>query len=85
MLGVRNPKADTEGVTGYELWLNFNGIPYRFIPRSAAEITGKAETQLLSVNEAEQAVKGAKRLLIKRRGRWELSHRGQQLLDLLTH
>ena len=48
-----NPRAEKEGVAGYELALNFNGVAFELIPRAASEIKGKARFQLLSVNEAE--------------------------------
>jgi hypothetical protein len=80
-----NPKAEQEGVAGYELALNFNGLAYRVIPRAASEIKGAAKFQLLSVNEAEQRARPCGHLVTKRRGRWELQTRGLQLLELLTY
>ena len=47
-----NPRAEKEGVAGYEIALNFNGVAFELIPRAASEIKGKAKFQLLSVNEA---------------------------------
>jgi hypothetical protein len=80
-----NPKAEQEGVAGYELALNFNGLAYRLIPRAASEIKGPAKFQLLSVNEAEQQARPCGHLVTKRRGHWELHPRGLQLLELLTY
>ena len=48
-----NPRAEKEGVAGYEIALNFNGVAFELIPRAASEIKGKAKFQLLSVNEPE--------------------------------
>jgi murein DD-endopeptidase MepM/ murein hydrolase activator NlpD len=81
----RNPVADREGVAGYELTLNFNGVPYRIIPRAASELKGGGKFQLLAVNEAEEARNGCRRLIANRGGRWELTNRGEALLDLLTY
>jgi murein DD-endopeptidase MepM/ murein hydrolase activator NlpD len=80
----RNPTAEKEGAAGYELALNFNGLPYELIPRAASEIKSKARFQLLTVNAAEQQSHPCRRLLTRRGNRWELSARGTQWLDLLT-
>src|SRR4029079_17624336 len=47
-----NPRAQQEGVAGYEIALNFNALPLELIPRAASELKGKSKFQLLSVNEA---------------------------------
>lgn len=80
-----NPKAEKEGVAGYELALNFNGIAYEIIPRAASQLRGKSKIQLLSVNEAEQRRAPCGKLVIQRNGHWELTTRGINLLELLTY
>ena len=80
-----NPKAEKEGVAGYEIALNFNALAFELIPRAASEIQGKAKFQLLSVNEAEQQRKPCRRLVTKRGARWELTSRGVNALELLTY
>lgn len=80
-----NPVAAREGVAGYELVLNFTGIPIAAIPRAASEIQGKAKVQLLSVNEAEQRANPCRKLVTKRNGRWDLAPAGLNLIELLTH
>lgn len=84
MLIGPNPVAQKEGVAGYEMALNYNGIPFELIPRAASEIKGKNKYQLLSVNEAEEKKNPCRRLVTQRRGRWELAPHGINLLDLLT-
>ena len=79
-----NPVAQKEGVAGYELALNFNGLAFEVIPRAASEIKGKAKYQLLSVNEAEQKKNPCRKLVVQKGGHWELTTRGENLLDLLT-
>ena len=79
-----NPRVAPEEIVGYELVLNFNGVPFQAIPRSAAEIKGKTRLQLLSVNEPEAAGHNCRKLLAKRGARWELSNTGQLLLELLA-
>ena len=86
MLLKPNPVAEKEGIAGYELALNFNGVPFEIIPRAASEIRTKSRIHLLSVNAAEQQRRPCRRLVIKdsKSGRWQLAARGQQLLELLT-
>jgi len=80
-----NPVAAKEGIAGYELALNFNGLPFELIPRAASEIKGKTRFGLLSVNAAEYQKNPCRRLVVKRGSRWELANNGLQLLDLLTY
>ena len=80
-----NPAAEREGVAGYEIALNYNGVPFRLIPRSASEIKGKARFQLVSVNESEYQSHPCRHLVVRRNGRWELAQNGRNLLELLTY
>jgi murein DD-endopeptidase MepM/ murein hydrolase activator NlpD len=80
-----NPAAEQQGVTGYELALNFNGLPFQLTPRSAAEIKGRSRIQLLSVNAVEQERNPCRKLVTRRTGRWEVTSGGQELLDLLIY
>lgn len=81
----RNPAAEREGVAGYELALNFNGVPFEVTPRAASEIRGRSRFQLLSVNEAEERRNPCRKLVRSRGGKWELANNGLRLLDLLTY
>lgn len=80
-----NPTAEREGIAGYELALNFNGLPFELTPRAVSEIKGKARFQLLSVNAAEYQKNPCRRLVTKKGTRWELANNGLHLLDLLTY
>lgn len=80
-----NPQAQQEGVAGYEIALNFNGIPKELIPRATSELKGKEKFQLLSVNEAEAKKNPCRRLVTQRGSRWELAPRGIKALELLTY
>ena len=42
-LVLKNPKADKEGVAGYEIALNYNAVPFALLPRAASEIKGTAK------------------------------------------
>jgi peptidoglycan LD-endopeptidase LytH len=80
-----NPVAEKEGVAGYEIALNFNGVAFALIPRAASEIKGKPKFQLLSVNESEYHKNPARRLVARKGTRWELTNHGLNLLELLTY
>ena len=73
-----------EQAAGYEIALNFAGLPYELIPRAASEIKGKAPVQLISVNEAEYSRNPCRKLVRKQGSRWELTNAGQDLISLLT-
>jgi murein DD-endopeptidase MepM/ murein hydrolase activator NlpD len=80
-----NPVAAREGAAGYELRLNFNGIPIELIPRAASEIKDKASYQLVSVNQAEHDRNPCRHLVLKKTRGWELTGHGTELLGLLTY
>jgi murein DD-endopeptidase MepM/ murein hydrolase activator NlpD len=80
-----NPVAAKEGVAGYEIALNFNGVAFELIPRAASEIIGKTKYQLLSVNEPEYHKNPARRFVVKKGKHWELTTHGVNHLDLLTY
>ena len=80
----RNPVAEREGVAGYEIALDFNGVAFELIPRAASEIKGKGRFQLLSVNQDEEAKNPCRKIVVLRGGRWELGEYGIKSLELLT-
>jgi murein DD-endopeptidase MepM/ murein hydrolase activator NlpD len=84
-LVLKNPVADKEGVAGYEMVLNYNGVPFALMPRAASEIKSSAKFQLLSVNEAEQRANPCRKLVAKRGSRWQLADAGLRELELLTY
>ena len=80
-----NPRAEKEGIAGYEVALDFNALPFELIPRAASELKGTAKFQLLSVNEAEEKKNPGRKLVTQRSGRWELTSHGLHALELLTY
>ena len=84
MLVAPNPVAQKEGVAGYEISLDYNGLPFAWVPRAASEIKGPAKYRLLSVNEAEETQNPCRKLVRQVAGRWQLAPNGISLLDLLT-
>jgi peptidoglycan LD-endopeptidase LytH len=81
----RNTRADREGFAGYEIALDYNGVPFQLIPRAASEIPGQDRIQLLSVNEKEYQAHPCGKLVVKRGQRWELTAKGTQLIELIVH
>ncbi|MDB6111805.1 MAG: Peptidase [Pedosphaera sp.] len=85
LLVKSNPTTEKEGVAGYEIALDYNGVAIELIPRSASEIKGKGKFVLRSVNETEQKKNPGRRLVTQKSGRWELTSHGLNLLELLTY
>ena len=81
---LRNPRAEKEGVAGYEVALNYNGVAFALMPRAASEIKGTAKFQLLSVNEKEEKANPCRKLVVQHGGHWQLTDRGQRELELLV-
>jgi peptidoglycan LD-endopeptidase LytH len=84
-LVLKNPVADKQGVAGYEMVLNYNGVPFALMPRAASEIKSAAKFQLLSVNEAEAKANSCRKLVVQRGSRWQLGDAGLRELELLTY
>jgi peptidoglycan LD-endopeptidase LytH len=84
MLVKQGSMGHGEPVAAYEIALDFNGLPFELIPRTAAQCKGTAKFQLLSVNEAEYTKNPCRRLVTRQGTHWELGGNGLSLLDLLT-
>jgi len=84
-LVLPNSRAEKEGVAGYEIALNYNGVAFALMPRAASEIKSPARFQLLDVNAAEARANSCRRLVIERGGRWTLGPRGIEELEKLVY
>jgi murein DD-endopeptidase MepM/ murein hydrolase activator NlpD len=84
-LVLRNPVAEKEGVAGYEIALNYNGVAFALMPRAESEIKSRAKFQLLSVNEAVERANPCRKLVVQVGGRWQLANEGIRELELLTY
>jgi peptidoglycan LD-endopeptidase LytH len=85
MLVLPNPIAQKEGVAGYEIALNYNGVAFALMPRAASEIHGPGRIQLLSVNEEEEKANPCRHLVVRRGSRWQLTDSGLRELELLIY
>jgi murein DD-endopeptidase MepM/ murein hydrolase activator NlpD len=84
-LVLKNPIAEKEGVAGYEIALNYNGVAFALMPRAESEIKSRAKFQLLSVNEAVEKANPCRKLVVQRGSHWELANEGLRELELLTY
>jgi hypothetical protein len=84
MLVKKSPAAMKEGVAGYEMALDFNGLPFEAIARGPSEFRSPSRFQLLSVNEAEYTKNPCRRLVRHEGSHWQLGNNGLSLLELLT-
>ncbi|HTB84282.1 MAG TPA: M23 family metallopeptidase [Candidatus Sulfotelmatobacter sp.] len=84
-LVLRNPVAEKEGVAGYEVVLNFNGVAFALMPRAASEIKSQAKIQLVSVNAAEAEANRCRKILTQRGGRWQLTDSGRREMEMLIY
>ncbi len=80
----RNPLAEREGVAGYEIALNYNGLPFKLTPRAPSEVHGQLKVQLLSVNEEELRKHPCRHLVTRRGDQWELAAAGRRLVELIV-
>jgi murein DD-endopeptidase MepM/ murein hydrolase activator NlpD len=85
MLVLPNPVAQKEGVAGYEITLNYNGVAFALMPRAASEIPGNSRIQLLSANEEEEKANACRHLVVRRNGRWQLTDTGLREIELLIY
>lgn len=84
-LVLKNPRAEKEGVAGYEVALNYNGVAFALLPRAASEIKSAGKFQLLSVNESEYHAHPCRKLVAQHGSRWQLTDRGLRELELLVN
>jgi murein DD-endopeptidase MepM/ murein hydrolase activator NlpD len=85
MLVLQNPVAAKEGIAGYEIALNYNGVAFALRPLAASEIKGSGKFQLVSVNESEERANPCRHLVSQHGGRWQLAPDGVKALELLTY
>ena len=84
-LVLKNPVAEKQGIAGYEIALNYNGVAFALMPRAASEIKGSGKFQLISVNEAEQRAHPCRRLVVQHGNRWQLTSKGLREMEMLTY
>ena len=83
-LVLKNPRADREGVAGWELALNYNAVAFALRPLAESEMMSRGKFQLLAVNAKEYQAHPCRKLVALRGGRWQLGDKGLRELELLT-
>lgn len=80
----RNPTAEREGIVGYDVSFNFNGLPFRLVPKARSELNAPLATRLLTVDESIYRDHPCRKLVFKRGQSWTLTARGDELISLLV-
>jgi peptidoglycan LD-endopeptidase LytH len=80
-----NPALGQQFVAGYELVLDYNGLPFQIIPRPPGDFDGRAKYRLLSVNAAEEKRHPCRHLVAREGNGWRLTPQAESLLELLTY
>lgn len=71
-------------IAGYEIHLDYAGVPCRLLARTDAELPQSGHFNLLQVNEEEQRLRPCRRLVTRSGDHWSLARNGSRLLELLT-
>jgi hypothetical protein len=82
---VVDRNIDKKNIAGYEIAIDYNGLPFQLIPHTAAEIKSGPKYQLLAVSASEYAKNPCRKLVRERGSKWELTTKGSSLLDLLLY
>ena len=78
-----NAQLGQQPVAGYEVVLNYNGLPIQLIPKPASAFTDAARYRLISVNAPEYERNHCRRFVVRQGNKWALGPHGQNWLDLL--
>lgn len=84
-LVARNARAEQQGVAGYQIWFNSTGLPYRMMPLAPSEMQSRSNVYLASVNDEERLRDPSGKLVVQRKGKWELTNSGKELISLITY
>lgn len=84
-LVLPNPVTKTQGVGGYEIVFNYNGVPFALMPLAPSEMKGKSRVLLLSVNAKEYHANPCRKYVSERTGRWQLTNTGLRQVDLVIY
>ncbi len=82
---LKNPVAEKAGIAGYEIALNYNGVPFALLPRAESEMKSRSKVSLLSVNESIERANPCRKLVLQRKGHWELSDKGLREIQMLIY
>lgn len=83
-LVLKNPVAEKQGIAGYEIALNYNGVPFALLPRAESEMKSRSKIFLLSVNAAVEKANPCRKMVVQRGSHWQLTDKGQREIELLV-
>jgi murein DD-endopeptidase MepM/ murein hydrolase activator NlpD len=84
-LVLPNPATQSQGVAGYEIVFNYNGVPFALMPLTPSQLKGKGRVELLSVNEKEYHANPCRKYVSQRTGHWQLTNVGLRQVELVIY
>jgi murein DD-endopeptidase MepM/ murein hydrolase activator NlpD len=83
-LVLANPVAQQQGIAGYEVALNYNGVAFALMPLAESQMKSRSKFWLENVNEQEYHAHPCRKLVVQRGSHWQLTDIGLRELGLLT-
>ncbi len=84
-LVLSNPVAQKQGIAGYEVALNYNGVAFALRPLAESELKSRSKFWLEDVNDTEYHAHPCRKLVVEHGGRWQLADGGLRELGLLVY
>ena len=81
----QNPALLQGPAVGFELWINYAGLPFKMIPRTAPELKGGDRIELLDVNEEERERNPCRKFVARQGASWRLTQTGLNFVNLLLY
>lgn len=78
-----DPNLPARAVGGFEVSFNYNGVPYKVVPRSKDALGQGGRVEVIEVDEGERAKHPCRGLVRKEGSGWSLTPAGAALIDLL--
>ncbi|MEE2948040.1 MAG: M23 family metallopeptidase [Verrucomicrobiota bacterium] len=83
--GLVESPAKPTAIGGYEIFLDYNGIPVRCLPRGKEAFSDNEPIKLLNVDAGVYAKARCRKLVFKKGQKWQLTAKGLAHLNLLIH
>jgi murein DD-endopeptidase MepM/ murein hydrolase activator NlpD len=84
-LVLANPVAGKQGIAGYEVALNYNGVAFALMPLAESQMKSRSKFWLVDVNEQEYHAHPCRKLVVERGSHWQLTDGGLRELGLLVY
>jgi len=83
--GLVDPPTPPDGLAGYEVSLDSNGVPVRCVPRDAGAFSDNKPIKLLNVDTEAYKQAPCRKLVFKKGQQWVITAKGLEHLKLLAH